>query len=65
MSGTSMATPHVAGVAALWAQRIMQQGPLSPIALTARLVGNATLQGLRAGIDPFDVGSGLVIAPQA
>ncbi len=64
MSGTSMATPHVAGVAALWAQRLSSTGRLNAFDLTSKLVGTATGKGLKAGFDPFDVGAGLVQCPQ-
>ena len=64
LSGTSMATPHVAGVAALWAERIKTVGVLSPLQLTARLIGSASANGLKPGLDPFDFGAGLVRAPQ-
>lgn len=65
MDGTSMATPHVAGVAALWAERIRAVAPLNALELGARLIASATTAGLQAGFDPFDVGAGLVRAPQA
>jgi subtilisin family serine protease len=63
-SGTSMATPHVAGVAALWAEKIKITSSLSTLQLTARLIGSAINNGPVAGLDPFDIGAGLVQAPQ-
>ncbi|NJL47937.1 MAG: S8 family serine peptidase [Leptolyngbyaceae cyanobacterium SM2_5_2] len=65
LNGTSMATPHVAGVAALWAQQQIQQtGRLDSRLLMARLIASGTTDTLAAA-DPEDVGAGLVQAPRS
>ncbi|MCA1671295.1 MAG: S8 family serine peptidase [Actinobacteria bacterium] len=56
ISGTSMATPHVSGIAALWSQETGATGP----ALWSALVRSA--QRLR--LPSVDVGAGLAQAPQ-
>ncbi len=64
LSGTSMATPHVAGVAALWWQAIGDgRIPVNAAAVNARLRASCTREGLAPGLDVLDRGDGLVQVP--
>jgi len=63
-SGTSMATPHVAGVTALWWQAIKSRGiPATARNVVAQLLANAKTSTLAPDIDIPDRGVGIVMAP--
>jgi subtilisin family serine protease len=65
LSGTSMATPHASGIAALWAEKLADTQTLTIGSLTSKLVAGATLNPMSDGYDPLDVGLGIVQAPLA
>lgn len=66
LSGTSMACPHVAGAAALWWQRVKEDGGVTANATNVidRIRTTARTNVFAAGVGPDERGTGVVTAPQ-
>jgi subtilisin family serine protease len=63
-NGTSMACPHVAGVATLWWQAIRNSSvPPTATTVTAKLLATARTNVFKTGVDVADRGMGLATAP--
>jgi len=66
LNGTSMATPHIAGVAALWAQKLRAEtGRVDSETLMAQLIASGSRTPLVVGAEAEDVGTGIAQAPRS
>jgi subtilisin family serine protease len=64
-SGTSMATPHVAGLCVLWWEEIGGQPiPATARTVVSRMLANARTDRFTQGVDIADRGVGLAFAPR-
>ncbi|ETA53725.1 S8 family serine peptidase [Ponticoccus alexandrii] len=65
LNGTSMAMAHVAGIAALWVQRLHEGSEaVTALSLADRLISGATRSGFGPASSRVDIGHGRVRAPR-
>ncbi len=63
--GTSAAVPHAAGVAALWAEKLMRNGAFDASSFPSHVLSSASRHALARTCAPNAVGAGIVRAPQS
>lgn len=65
LSGTSVAAPHVAGIAALWWQAVRQSDlPANATLVRGKLMGSAQAGDISPSVYPAERGVGCVAAPK-
>jgi subtilisin family serine protease len=65
LSGTSVAAPHVAGVAALWWQAVKQSElPANATLVRGKLLASAESRGFSPSVYPGERGAGRALAPR-